>query len=98
MLIGVLKETNPGENRVAMIPANVKKMVRAGGDVRIEAGAGTGAGFSDADYTEAGASIADRAALLSESDLVLRLGKPTTEEISQLKSGAIHVSYLDRFN
>ncbi len=98
MLIGVLKETNPGENRVAMIPANVKKMVRAGGDVRIEAGAGTGAGFSDADYTEAGASIADRAALLSESDLVLRLGKPTTEEISQLKSGAIHVSYLDPFN
>lgn len=98
MLIGVLKETNPGENRVAMIPANVKKMVRAGGDVRIEAGAGTGAGFSDADYTEAGASIAERAALLSESDLILRLGKPSTEEITQLKSGAIHVSYLDPFN
>lgn len=98
MLIGVLKETNPGENRVAMIPANVKKMVRAGGDVRIEAGAGTGAGFSDADFTEAGATIAERAALLSESDLILRLGKPTTEEISQLKSGAIHVSYLDPFN
>lgn len=98
MLIGVLKETNPGENRVAMIPANVKKMVRAGGDVRIEAGAGAGAGFADADYTEAGATVADRDALLSESDLILRLGKPTTEEIAQLKSGAIHVSYLDPFN
>lgn len=98
MLIGVLKETNPGENRVAMIPANVKKMVRAGGDVRIEAGAGIGAGFADADYTEAGATVADRGALLSESDLILRLGKPTTEEIAQLKNGAIHVSYLDPFN
>jgi NAD(P) transhydrogenase subunit alpha len=74
-------------------------LVRLGADVVIEAGAGVGAGISDADYEAAGASIgSDRAALLAGADMVLRLRKPEIDEISQLKAGCIHVSYLDPFN
>jgi len=92
-------ETQPGENRVSATPETVKKLVRLGADVVIEAGAGVGAGISDADYEAAGASIgSDRAALLAGADMVLRLRKPEIDEISQLKAGCIHVSYLDPFN
>ncbi|MBM13963.1 MAG: NAD(P)(+) transhydrogenase (Re/Si-specific) subunit alpha [Halieaceae bacterium] len=92
-------ETQPGENRVSATPETVKKMVRLGAEVVIESGAGAGAGISDADYEAAGASIGtDRSALLGSADMVLRLRKPGMEEISQLKAGCIHVSYLDPFN
>lgn len=99
MLIGVPRELLPGENRAALIPASVQKLVRAGAEVLVETGLGTGAGHSDQDYEAAGARIGrDRTALLSGSDLVLRLHKPPVEEIPMLKRGAIHVSYLDPFN
>jgi len=99
MLIGVPKELADGENRAPMIPANIKKLVRAGAEVHVEAGLGLGAGHADSEYEEAGATITtDRAALLGTSDILLRLGKPTLDEINQVKEGAIHVSYLDPFN
>ncbi|MEK9654315.1 MAG: NAD(P)(+) transhydrogenase (Re/Si-specific) subunit alpha, partial [Halieaceae bacterium] len=99
MQLVIPRETQPGENRVSATPETVKKLVRLGADVVIEAGAGMGAGISDADYEAAGASIgSDRGALLAGADMVLRLRKPEVEEISQLKAGCIHVSYLDPFN
>ena len=99
MLIGVPRELQPGEHRAAMIPASVQKLVRAGAEVMIESGLGLGAGHSDEEYATAGARVAhDRAALLAQSELVLRLHKPPVAEIAQLKRGAIHVSYLDPFN
>ena len=99
MQLVIPRETQPGENRVSATPETVKKLVRLGAEVVIEAGAGTGAGISDADYEAAGASIgSDRGALLAGADMVLRLRKPDIEEIGQLKSGCIHVSYLDPFN
>nr|MBP9034043.1 NAD(P)(+) transhydrogenase (Re/Si-specific) subunit alpha [Pseudomonadales bacterium] len=99
MLIGVPRELQPGEHRAAMIPASIQKLVRAGADVVIESGLGLGAGHSDEEYVTAGARVAhDRAALLAQSELVLRLHKPPVAEIAQLKRGAIHVSYLDPFN
>jgi NAD(P) transhydrogenase subunit alpha len=77
----------------------VKKLVRLGADVVVESGAGAGAGISDADYEAAGASIgSDRSTLLGSADMVLRLRKPEMDEISQLKAGCVHVSYLDPFN
>jgi NAD(P) transhydrogenase subunit alpha len=82
-----------------MTPTTVKKLVRAGAEVQIEAGAGTGSGFADSEYTEAGASIAtDRAAMLGAGDIVARLHKPSLAEVALLKEGAIHISYLDPFN
>jgi len=99
MQLVIPRETQPGEYRVSATPETVKKLVRLGADVVIESGAGAGAGISDADYEAAGASIgSDRSALLGNADMVLRLRKPEMDEISQLKSGCIHVSYLDPFN
>ena len=99
MQLVIPRETQPGENRVSATPETVKKLVRLGAEVVVESGAGVGAGISDADYEAAGASIgSDRSALLGNADMVLRLRKPDIDEIGQLKSGCIHVSYLDPFN
>jgi len=99
MLIGVPRETQPGENRTAMIPANVQKLVKAGAEVLVESGLGSGAGYADADYAKAGAQLTgDRAALLGGAELVLRLHRPPEDEIARLRRGAIHVSFLDPFN
>ena len=99
MLIAIPKETAPGELRAALIPDTVKKLVRMGAEVSLEAGAGTGAGFSDDDYETAGASIAsDKASLLGAADVVLRVRKPELSDVELLKPGSIHVSFLDPFN
>lgn len=99
MQIGVPKETWLGEKRVALVPASVKKLAAAGFEITVESGAGATAGFSDDDYTEAGAKIGkQRAAILKNSDVVLRVRKPSEEDIGKLKEGGIHVSFLDPFN
>jgi NAD(P) transhydrogenase subunit alpha len=99
MLIGVPKETWLGEQRAALVPQSVKKLVGAGFEVAIEAGTGVAAGYPDAAYTDAGATIGDdRASLLSSADVVLRVRKPEAEEITSLKRGSVHVSFLDPFN
>jgi NAD(P) transhydrogenase subunit alpha len=99
MQIGIPKETWPGENRVPIIPDIAKKLVRLGASVVIESGMGSGSGFEDSEYTEAGATIASgRDSLLSTSDVVLRIRKPDLGEVSLLKDGCIHISYLDPFN
>ena len=58
MRIGVPRETAPGERRVALVPESAKKLIQAGYEVAIEAGAGDAAGYPDAGYREAGATIA----------------------------------------
>ncbi len=99
MRIAVPKETHPGENRVPVIPETVKKLCLLGADVVIEAGMGAGSGFSDEEYTQAGATVeTDRNKLFAEADVLLRLRKPTLEEVALMRSGTIHISYLDPFN
>ena len=99
MQIGVLKETFPGENRVAVAPDAAKKLVKLGAALTMEATAGEGCGFMDGDYAEAGAEVsAKRNDLLTKSDVILRIRKPEAAEISQLRQGCIHISYLDPFN
>ncbi|MGD1989113.1 MAG: Re/Si-specific NAD(P)(+) transhydrogenase subunit alpha [Pseudomonadales bacterium] len=99
MLIGVPKETIAGEMRAPLVPASVKKLVKLGLEVAVEASMGEAAGFADAAYVEAGARIeTDRAALLGAADLVLRIRKPSDEDVALLKSGAMHASLLDPFN
>ena len=73
MQITVPAETWKNERRVALIPESVKKLCRAGFSIALQSGAGAGAGFSDTDYEEAGATISDdRSFLLSSGDIVLR--------------------------
>ena len=99
MQIGVLKETHPGENRVAVIPDTVKKLVKLGAELTVEAALGQGAGFANEAYTEAGATIAsNRNDILANSDILLRIRKPESDEVGQIKQGCIHISYLDPFN
>ncbi len=99
MRLAIPRETHLGENRASVTPETVKKLVHLGADVIIEAGAGTGCGISDDEYTAQGAVIeSDRDALLGSADMVLRLRKPENDEVAKLKSGCIHVSYLDPFN
>jgi NAD(P) transhydrogenase subunit alpha len=99
MLIGVPKETLAGELRAPLTPASVKKLVKLGLEVVVEASTGDAAGFPDAAYEEAGARIeTDRKALLGAADMVLRIRKPSDEDVAALKSGALHASLLDPFN
>jgi NAD(P) transhydrogenase subunit alpha len=99
MKISVPKETHPGETRAALTPDGAGKLVKLGAQVEVEAGMGRGAGWADAAYQSAGATLApDRQALLSSADMVLRVRKPPVEEITLLKAGCVHVSLLDPFN
>ncbi|HTG49629.1 MAG TPA: Re/Si-specific NAD(P)(+) transhydrogenase subunit alpha [Gemmatimonadales bacterium] len=95
MRIGVPKEAAPGERRVALVPESVKKLIQAGYDVSIEAGAGETAGYPDAAYREAGAAAeTDSASLLGSADLVLKVGAPTAAEVSSMRQGAIYLGSL----
>jgi len=99
MRIVIPRESIAGERRTSATPETVKKMIRLGADVAIESGAGAAVGFDDSVYAELGAEIVtDKVALLGSADMVLRLRKPESDEIDMMKSGCIHVSYLDPFN
>ena len=99
MRISVPRETYPGENRVPVTPETAKKLIRLGADLVVEAGLGERTGFSDQEYQDAGATISsDREALFTQADMLLRLRKPSQDEIALMKEGCVHVSYLDPFN
>ena len=99
MNIAIPRENNPAETRAAMIPEHVAKLVKAGASISIEAGLGQSLQVDDNAYSDAGAAVIDdRTALLQQADMVLRIRKPTREEVSQLKEGCIYVSLLDPFN
>ena len=72
MIAAVIKESFPGEKRVALIPRNVTALSQAGLDVMVESGAGEASLHADSEYEKAGARVeTDRGALLSETDLLL---------------------------
>jgi len=99
MIIGIPKETQQGEQRVAFIPPSVDRLVKKGAQVIIEAGLGTSIGINDEEYKKVGATVENnRQTLLSSADIVLRLRKPPIDEINLLKKGSIHISFLDPFN
>jgi H+-translocating NAD(P) transhydrogenase subunit alpha len=95
MRIGVVKETAPGERRVALVPENVAKLVKAGHEVRLERGAGLAAGFADTAYEAAGATlVASPAAALEGVNLAARVQKPSDAEADALPQGAIVLGLL----
>ncbi len=98
MIIGVLKEIFPGEARCSLVPASCTRLIKKGCTVLVESGLGLSASIFDNDYTKAGASISSKSDILSTSDILLHVRKPSTEDIKQMKSGAIHISFLDPFN
>lgn len=93
--IGVPKETATGETRVALTPDGVKKYAAAGHKVLVQAGAGAGASISDQVYSDAGATIVEKAAdLFSGADLVLKVQKPTSAEVKMLRDGSALIAFL----
>jgi len=90
MKIVVPKERRPREARVAASPDSVRKLIGLGATVTMEAGAGEGASMLDEAYRAAGAAIAaDIGAALAEADLVLKVQRPTGEEIARIRPGAV---------
>ena len=95
LLIGVPRETFPGEKRVATVPEVAGKLIKLGFKVAVEAGAGDTAQISDDAYRAAGAEIvADRAALWAMSDIVFKVRAPGSDEVGLLREGAMLVSFI----
>ncbi|ADB48982.1 Re/Si-specific NAD(P)(+) transhydrogenase subunit alpha [Conexibacter woesei] len=93
MLIGVPRETNAGETRVAATPATLRQLVGLGYDVVVEAGAGVLSSFDDDAYASAGAAVGS-AEQAWQADVVFRVNGPTVDEIAKLKDGATIVALL----
>jgi proton-translocating NAD(P)+ transhydrogenase subunit alpha len=87
MKVGVAKETAPGERRVALVPEALGKLTAAGLEILVEHDAGAGAAIPDGAYTEAGASVVSAVDLYGQSDVVLRVQKPSSSEVSVMRKG-----------
>jgi NAD(P) transhydrogenase subunit alpha len=93
--IAVPKETTPGERRVGLTPDAVAALVKAGREVLVETDAGAGAFHADAAYEKAGASIArDAGTLYGAADVVIKVQKPTLDEVERMREGTALVSFL----
>ncbi|MCX8065673.1 MAG: Re/Si-specific NAD(P)(+) transhydrogenase subunit alpha [Candidatus Hydrogenedentes bacterium] len=96
-MIFIPKELNPEETRVPIVPETVKKLVKLGAEVFVEKCVGERCGYFDKEYEEAGAKVVGREEGLKSADIVMRLRKPPIEEISLMKRGSLHISYLEPF-
>lgn len=95
MLLGILKESTPGEARVALLPENLKNLLAQGIQVMVEAGAGTAAGALDHAYAAAGATITgDRPFILGEADVLPVVNALSASDQALLKSGAVVIGFL----
>ena len=95
MNIAVLNETAGGEARVALMPESIQKLVAAKASVSVESGAGLGAARTDEDFTNAGARVvADRKALLGDTDVLVVIGRPPEEDLKRMKRGAVVLGFL----
>ena len=94
MKVGVARETAADERRVALVPEVLGKLTAAGVEILVEAGAGAGASIPDAAYFEAGAAIVKTDDLYAQSDVVLRVQKPSDAEVGKLRKGQAIVGFL----
>ncbi|MCI0736222.1 MAG: NAD(P)(+) transhydrogenase (Re/Si-specific) subunit alpha, partial [Beijerinckiaceae bacterium] len=98
MLLAIPAETNAAEARVAATPETVKKFTGLGAEVRLQAGAGLQSGFSDNEYTQAGAAVVPGArATVQDADIVLRVRRPAAAELAGVKPGAAVIAIMDPY-
>jgi NAD(P) transhydrogenase subunit alpha len=95
MRVCVPRESAPGENRVALTPEAAGKLQSSGFDVVVERGAGVLAGFPDERYAEGGVQLADHAQVTDAADGIVRVAKPTAEEVAALRPGVVLVGFLE---
>jgi NAD(P) transhydrogenase subunit alpha len=91
MKVGVPRETQAGERRVALVPNAVAKLVQGGIEVVVERGAGAAASFPDEAYAEAGAQLVDD---VWGADAVVKVQKPSAHEVERLREGAVLIGFL----
>jgi len=95
MIIGVPKEIKEQEYRVALLPSGAYQLIQRGHEVFVERGAGTGAGYPDAEYERAGATLADsHAAVFQQASLVVKVKEPLPAEYALLRPGQVLFTYL----
>ena len=88
--IGVPKEIKAQEERVALLPSGVYQLIQSGHEVIVEFEAGTGAGFSNDDYKQAGAQLeSDHAGVFERSELIVKVKEPQPEECALFRKGQI---------
>jgi len=90
MRIGVVRETTPGERRVALVPETVGRHAKSGNEVVVERGAGEASSFPDRMYTDAGGTIGDA----WSADLVLKVARPSDDELGRIREGAVLIAFL----
>lgn len=96
MTIAIMAESRPGERRVGLVPEAARYYLKRGWDLRVEAGAGVGASFPDADYEAAGVTVVpDRQELLDGTRVVLKVQPPTGEEVAAMAPGTVLVCQLN---
>ncbi len=93
MKIGIPTESAPGEQRVAATPATAKKLIALGYDVAVQAGAGTGANFSDTDYSDVGVEVIDSQEIWA-SDVIFKVNAPSAIERAWMNPGTIVASLV----
>ncbi len=95
MIIGIPKEIKDQEYRVALLPSAAYQLVKRGHQVLIEPGAGLGAGFADADYLQAGATLVEgHAEVFARGELIVKVKEPQPPEVALLRPGQILFTYL----
>src|SRR2546425_1374632 len=101
MIVGVPRESFPGERRVALVPAAVPNLTKAGLQVVVEAGAGAAAGYPDADYAAKGAKVAaDRAEVFRAADIVVQIlshgsnDKTGKADVPFFRNGQVLIGFL----
>jgi NAD(P) transhydrogenase subunit alpha len=101
MIVGVPRESFPGEQRVALVPAVIPNLLKAGLEVVVEAGAGTQAGYPDADYAARGAKVvADRAEVFAAADIVVQVlcygsnDQTGAADLPLLRQGQVMIGFL----
>ena len=94
MKVGVARETAAGERRVALVPEALAKLTQAGYEVLVEADAGKGALIPDSAFADAGAKVVSTKDLYDQADIVLRVQKPSKDEVKKLRQGQAVIGLL----
>ena len=95
MIIGVPKEIKNNENRVALTPSGVKELAKYGHDIYVQTNAGSGSGFSDTQYEEAGANILpDIKSVYKRAEMIIKVKEPIEEEYTMIRENQLVFTYF----
>jgi NAD(P) transhydrogenase subunit alpha len=94
MKVGVARETAPDERRVALVPEALDRLSKAGLEVLVETGAGNGSMIPDTAFADAGATLVSTDELYAQSEVILRVQRPSVEEVARLRPGQVLIGFL----